>query len=88
MSFGSCWILCRNSVPNISSKVLTKCMKEGLLSVSYAIRCPKCDMLIKRVASFSEIPDGVFECYGCNEEIEVTTKDVEVLYSLTDNRVL
>lgn len=73
--------------PNISSKVLTRCMKEGLLNVSYAIRCPECNMLIKKVASLSEIPDGFFECYGCNEEIEVTTKDVEVLYSLTDNRV-
>lgn len=73
--------------PNISSKVLTECMKEGLLRVSYAIRCPECNMLIKRVESLSEIPDEVFECYGCNEEIEVTTKDVEVLYSLTDNRV-
>ncbi|MBO5524630.1 MAG: hypothetical protein J5986_13325 [Roseburia sp.] len=73
--------------PNISSKVLTKCMKEGLLRVSYAIRCPECNMLIKRVESLSEIPDEAFECYGCNEEIEVTTKDVEVLYSLTDNRV-
>lgn len=73
--------------PNISSKILTKCMKEGLLKVSYAIRCPECNMLIKRVDSPSEIPDEAFECYGCNEEIEVTTKDVEVLYSLTDNRV-
>lgn len=73
--------------PDISSKVLTKCMKEGLLKVSYAIKCPECNMLIKRVDSFSEIPDEAFECYGCNEEIEVTTKDIEVLYSLTDNRV-
>lgn len=73
--------------PNISSKILTKCMKEGLLKVSYAIRCPECNMLIKRVDSPSEIPDEAFECYGCNEEIEVTTKDVEILYSLTDNRV-
>lgn len=73
--------------PNISSKILTKCMKEGLLKVSYAIRCPKCNMLIKRVDFPSEVPDEAFECYGCNEEIEVTTQDVEVLYSLIDNRV-
>lgn len=72
---------------DIASKILTKCLKEGLLSVSYGIRCPECNMLIKRVSSPFEIPEGIFECYGCDEEIEVTPKDIEILYSLVDNRI-
>lgn len=73
--------------PSIASKVLTKCVKEGILKASYVIRCPECNMLIKRVESPVDVPDGVFECYGCNEEIEVTPKDIEILYSLVDDRV-
>ncbi len=73
--------------PSIASKVLTMCMKEGILKVSYAIRCPECNMLIKRVGSPLEIPEGMFECYSCNEEIEVTAKDIEIIYSLSDDRV-
>lgn len=73
--------------PDIASKILTICLKEGLLTVSYGIRCPECNMLIKRVISPLEIPEGIFECYGCNKEIEVTPKDIELLYSLEDNRI-
>lgn len=73
--------------PSIASQILTMCMKEGLLHVSYAIRCPVCNMLIKRVESISDIPEGVFECYSCNEEIEITAQDVEVIYGLIDDRV-
>lgn len=72
---------------DLASKVLTKCLKEGVLASSYAIRCPECGMLIKRVHSPTEIPEGTFECYGCNEEIEVTPKDIEILYSLIDNKL-
>lgn len=74
-------------LPGIASQVLTKCMKEGILNVSYAIRCPECSMLIKRVETTADIPEGVFECYGCNEEIEVTPQDIEIIYSLVDSRV-
>ena len=73
--------------PSIASKILTICMKEGLLKVSYAIRCPACNMLIKRVESISDIPAEVLECYSCNEEIEITAQDIEVIYGLTDERV-
>lgn len=73
--------------PGLASKVLTKCVREGILKASYVIRCPECNMLIKRVESPVDIPNGTFECYSCNEEIEVTPKDIEILYSLTDDRV-
>ena len=73
--------------PSVASKVLTKCMKEGILDVSYAIRCPECNMLIKRVRTPADIPEGILECYGCNAEIEVTPQDIEIIYSLVDSSV-
>lgn len=73
--------------PGLASQILTKCMKEGLLKVSYAIRCPECNMLIRRIDKPSDIPPEAFVCYGCNEEIKVTLQDVEVIYALADNSV-
>ena len=73
--------------PSVASQILTCCMKEGLLNVSYALRCPACNMLIKRVESISDIPEENFECYSCNEEIEITAQDIEVIYGLADNEV-
>lgn len=73
--------------PNVASQVLTKCMKEGMLNVSYAVRCPECNMLIKRVDQLSDIPSGEFECYGCNEKIEVTPQDIEIIYGMAENKV-
>lgn len=72
---------------NVISQVLTKCVKEKVLDVSYAIRCPECNMLLKRVDSFSEILETEIECYGCNEIVEITVQDIEVIYSLRDASV-
>ena len=68
-------------------KALIKCNKAGIMSMSYAIRCPKCHMLIKKVESISEIPKDSFECYGCEEMIDISPADIEILYSIVDKRV-
>lgn len=73
--------------PGIASKVLTKCKEIGLLNVSYSIRCPECHMLIKKVDSLADIPNEPFECYSCNEEIEIGPSDIELLYAINDNSV-
>lgn len=70
-----------------ASIVLTKCKEKGILRSSYAVRCPECNMLIKKVDSLSELPQGVFECYGCNEEIEITPMDIEIIYAIVDTGV-
>lgn len=70
--------------PDIASKILTEYVDKGILSISYAVRCPECNMLIQRFDFLSEMPEGVGECYGCNKEIEVASKDVEILYSLIE----
>ena len=73
--------------PQLASKVLTKCKEIGILKVFYAIRCPECGMLIKKVDSIGDIPSKPFECYGCNEEIEVSPSDIEIIYALEDDCV-
>lgn len=71
----------------VASKVLTKCKEIGILHASYAIRCPECNMLIKKVDSISDIPKDKFECYSCEEEIEITLTDIEIIYSIIDKSV-
>lgn len=74
--------------PDIASKILTEYVDKGILSISYAVRCPECNMLIQRFDFLSEMPEGVDECYGCDKEIEVVFKDVEILYSLLKSTLL
>lgn len=73
--------------PQVASRVLTKCKEIGIINVFYAIRCPECGMLIKKVDSIADIPSEPFECYGCNEEIEVEPSDIEFVYALEDDSV-
>ena len=39
-------------------------------------------MLIKKIDNPNEFPENPFECYSCNQDIEVTPEDIEVLYEL------
>jgi hypothetical protein len=72
---------------SVASKVLTKCKEAGVVTASYAIRCPECNMLIKKVDSLAELPTGRFVCYGCDEEIEITPADIEIIYAIVDKGV-
>lgn len=73
--------------PQLASKILTKCKEIGIVDVFYTIRCPECGMLIKKVDSIMDIPSESFECYGCNEEIEIEPKNIELIYALEDDCV-
>lgn len=73
--------------PQEASEILTKCKEMGIVNVIYIIRCPECGMPIKKVESLADIPREPFECYGCGEEIEVTSRDIELVYALDDDSV-
>lgn len=73
--------------PQVTSRVLTKCKEMGIVNVFYTIRCPECGMLIKKVDVLANIPSEPFECYGCNEEIEVKPSNIELVYALNDDSV-
>lgn len=73
--------------PQVASRVLTKCKELGIVDVFYAIRCPECGMLIKKVSSIADIPSEPFTCYGCDEEIKVEPSDIELMYALDDDSV-
>lgn len=74
-----------NIPANLVIKALTKCKENGLLDVAYSIRCPNCEMLIKKVPTLAEIPHEPFKCYNCEEEVEIQHEFIEVIYSLVDD---
>lgn len=71
----------------VASTVLTICKTEGIVTSSYGIRCPKCNLLISKVDSLSDVFENANFCYQCEEEVEITAEDIEVIYSLTDEMV-
>lgn len=73
--------------PRLASKVLTRCKEIGVVEASYAIRCPECSMLIKKVSSLHEIPKECIECYNCNAEIEISPCNIEIIYAIVDTGV-
>lgn len=65
----------------IARKVLMLCKKENILSLEYVVRCPECGMLIKRYDQLPVDFDDIKECYSCGEEIEITTDDIELIFT-------
>ena len=66
----------------MACEAMRKCEQIGVVKSFYAVRCPNCHMLIKKVDNIKDIPATPFECYACNEEVEIDLNDVEVLYSV------
>jgi hypothetical protein len=69
-----------------STKVLMKCNEIGILSISYGIKCPECNMSIIRTDDIDDIPGDLISCYSCEKDVTITTNDIEVLFSL-DNSI-
>lgn len=63
-------------------KVILKCESEGILQRHFGIRCPNCGMLIKDLSKPSLEGVSLHECYGCDEEINVSEDDIVVLFRL------
>lgn len=66
-------------------KALTICKENDILEVAYSIRCPNCGMLLKKVTSLVDIPQEPFECYNCDDEVEIQPEYIELIYSLVDD---
>ena len=63
-------------------KVILKCESEGILQRHFGIRCPNCGKLIKDLSKPSLEGVSLHECYGCDEEINVSEDDIVVLFRL------
>ena len=76
-----------NCTSDIAMKVLMKCYSEGILAISYGIRCPECNTLIKRIDDLSLLSSDEITCYSCDESFLTNPRQVEILFSLIDSSI-
>ncbi|MFA9376246.1 MAG: hypothetical protein ACERKZ_05755 [Lachnotalea sp.] len=62
--------------------ILNKCIVNGIVGLSFGIRCPECGMLIKKIESNDVSQLSLNECYSCGECIEVSEMDIVALFYL------
>lgn len=63
-------------------KVILRCEEKGFLKRHFGIRCPKCGALIKEIKSTNIDEITINECYSCDEDIEISSDDIVVLFEL------
>lgn len=66
----------------VAGEILKKCLQNGILSLSFGLRCNKCGQLIKRVSEPIEEIKTTKLCYRCEREIQLTEDDVIALFEL------
>jgi hypothetical protein len=64
----------------LSQKILQELVKTELLTYILGIRCPECGFLLSSTESIASIEKEQY-CYNCSEEIEISTDDIEVIYT-------
>lgn len=64
----------------LAQKVLQKLVEDKVLKYSFGLRCPVCGLLLDTKDELSSIEKEQF-CYQCDENVEITPDDVEVIYT-------
>ena len=64
----------------LTQRVLQKLVDEKILKLNYGLRCPVCGLLLSMQNDLSAIEKEQF-CYQCEETVEITPDDVEVIYT-------
>lgn len=63
--------------------VLTTLIERDYLDLVYAIRCPECGHLIKKIDNVNNFSYKQIDyCYACDQDIQVSSKDIVVLFKL------
>lgn len=67
-----------------ANSILYHLVQEKMATANFAVRCPECGLMFKRVESPADIESSMI-CNGCDEEVEITAEDVDVFYTLHSN---
>lgn len=67
----------------LTQKILQELVKEKIFKYAFGLRCPVCGLLLDETDDVSSIKKEHF-CYQCDEMVEITPEDVEVIYIFND----
>lgn len=56
---------------------------EKILKYSFAIRCPECDILLASADNIADLDSEIY-CYHCDEYVDISPKDVDIIYTFDD----
>lgn len=63
--------------------ILLKLEEMNFLERYYGVRCPECSMLLRTGNTIEELGVAdINDCYSCEEDIELTSDDVVILFKL------
>lgn len=69
---------------DFAKNILNKLCNENILFQSFAIRCPVCDILLKKESNIKNIDNAIY-CYKCQESVDISSDDIEVIYKITSS---
>lgn len=67
----------------LTQRILQKLVKVNVFKYTFGLRCPVCGLLLDEADDVSSIEKEHF-CYQCDEMVEITPDDVEVIYVFND----
>ena len=65
----------------LASKTLNVLVCLDILSYNFVIRCPQCGLLLNTVCDMKNLDNEVY-CYGCEQYNNISSDDVEVIYTV------
>ena len=69
----------------LAEDVLNALTDIGTLQKYHGVFCPRCGVFLEKVKYASDYEDETY-CYGCNNDINVTARNIDVCYSLQNRR--
>lgn len=69
----------------VITDTFTKLYLQGYLDIVYAVRCPQCGHMLKKIEKidYSQF-ESIDNCYACDESIEISESDVVILFVKKD----
>ena len=68
---------------SLAEDVLKALVDIGILKKHHAVRCPECGLLLEKMEYTDDYYD-VITCYGCDDDVEVDSSDINDIYSLVN----
>lgn len=69
---------------DMATRILLTCYKNGVLKISFGIRCPNCGLLIKKISDADSILGYQMQCYRDEEYFYVDKEDIIAIFEMGD----
>ena len=70
----------------LSEKILSTLVNKSFLKQEFVIICPSCEAMIKKteISDLMRAIEEISNCYFCGEDIDLSSEDIDVIYSVNE----